>query len=59
MFANLIHELFWTAESRQRIVEARDTASWSHNILETNISVRAEVAHTGAWIQPECEPEGY
>lgn len=60
MFADLlIHKLFGTAESRPRIVEARDAAPWSHHILETNIPARPEMAHTGTWIQPECEPEGY
>jgi len=40
-------------------VEARDVAAWSNHILETNISARPEMAHTRAWIQPECEPKGY
>ena len=41
---------FELAESRPRFVEARNTASWSHHILETNIPIRPEMACAGSWI---------
>ena len=40
-------------------MEARDVAAWSHHILETNIPAGTEMARSGPWIQPKCEPEGY